>query len=110
MMASSGSMSGVTTASSDEWYRSNKVSTAKTLQLHRQLSAGSGSFPGTGKARQIFMIRHPLELEFYLNCSCVLKNSFQSWNVQNKIWDKIGTHSQLFYTAKHKPYSPKTVP
>ena len=31
MMASSGSMSGVTTASSDEWYRSNKVSTAKTL-------------------------------------------------------------------------------
>jgi len=48
MMASSGSMSGVTTASSDEWYRSNKVSTAKTLQLHRQLSAGSGSFPGTG--------------------------------------------------------------
>jgi hypothetical protein len=31
----------------DEWYRSNKVSTAKTLQLHRQLSAGSGSFPGT---------------------------------------------------------------
>ena len=65
MMASSGSMSGVTTASSDEWYRSNKVSTAKTLQLHRQLSAGSGSFPGTGKARQIFMIRYPLELEFY---------------------------------------------
>ena len=33
----------------DEWYRPNKVSTAKTLQLHRQLSAGSGSFPGTGE-------------------------------------------------------------
>lgn len=29
----------------------NKVSTAKTLQLHRQLSAGSGSFPGTPSSR-----------------------------------------------------------
>lgn len=30
----------------EDWstYRSNKISTAKTLQLHRQLSAGSGTF------------------------------------------------------------------
>ena len=45
--ASQPSTASMASQQPEDWYRSNKISTAKTLQLQRQLSAGAGAMTPT---------------------------------------------------------------
>ena len=43
----------------EDWYRSNKISTAKTLQLQRQLSAGAGAMTPTRSSEDFLRSQPP---------------------------------------------------